>query len=164
VANPQFVGVAEVQGLGAGVVVFTSPAGVALYSGSITPKPIKFDAKHVASVKDIKNQNGQTVGFIASDEHLEMTFDVIPEDPTSQANVLIAASIPPMLSKAVITGLKIIAIGPWSDGLNVGGAGILAAPWIYKEGAGLNGDQENPWGINLTLFRYPLVLGNTNIA
>jgi hypothetical protein len=156
------IGKGEVLGLGAGSILFTNPDGTTS-SGTVSPKPVSFDATHGGDVMPIKDQNGLTVGYIANDESIEVTFDVVPEG-TTFANALTSAGIPKLLAKAVITGLKIVAIGPFSDGLNVGGAGILANPWIYLGGAKLNGSADKPWGYSITLKRSPNISANTAIV
>jgi hypothetical protein len=64
--------------------------------------------------------------------------------------------MPEPLSKAAITGLPIIQIGTFADGLNTNGANTQ--PWIYEGDGGIAGKAKEKWDGKITLRRYKDIL------
>ncbi len=125
--------------------------GITALSGYISPNLTTLKVKHGAEVDRIRAQTGDTASAIYSDEYLECTFDFIPEG-TTIANAILSAGIPPAGSGVTITGLPIIHLGPFTDGLNTNAANTQ--PWIYEADGNQNGNSEKKWDGSMTLRRY----------
>lgn len=147
-------GNAHVQGLNTdvayGAIAFTNPDGTS-FAGYVSPNLQSFQLKPSAKTDKIAGQDGYTTGLMGSDEMLEMTFDFIPEGD-SKTHALASAGFPGHLASAQITGLPIIAIGPFADALNTNGAS--AQPYFFEMDAQLNGKAVGYWDGTITLRRY----------
>lgn len=135
--------------------------GITGLAGYISPNLQTLKVKHGAEIDRIKAQTGNTTSLISSDEYLECTFDFIAEGSTI-ANAKLSMGIPPALSGVTVTGLPIIAMGPFTDGLNTNGANTQ--PWIYEADGSGNGNADKKWDGTLTLRRYPFITSATAIV
>lgn len=140
----------HLQGLTGGAIAFTEPSGSAI-TGYVSPNLQGCDWSHKGEVEKVLNQAGNTGSLIVTDEYIEMTFDYVPQG-TSDANARKSAATPALLSKAAISGLPIIQIGSFADGLNTNGA--TTQPWIYEGDGGGSGKAKEKWDGKITLRRY----------
>ena len=133
-------------------------------SGYVSPLLDTLRLTHTSAVDRIKAQTGgNTKALIAQDETLECTFEVIPQG-TTFANALKAAGVPGALKGFTITGLQIVAMGSWTDALNVTTGGVLGNPWIYLGGATVNGFIDQKWTLSLPLVRFVSIANVTPIV
>jgi hypothetical protein len=155
-----FIGARNLQGLTGGTIVIKGTDGAPI-AGYVSPNLQGFDLTHKATVDRVANQSGNTASLIITDEFIQITFDFIPQG-TSLANALKSATIPPPGATAAITGLPIIPIGSFADGLNTDGTSTQ--PWIYETDAGVNGKAKEKWEGKITLTRYVGITSGTAIA
>ena len=147
------VGTAHIHGLTGGTLTITD------LSGYVSPNMQSLRVTNGAQIDRIKNQSGDTSGLIASDEMVECEFDFIPEDTTSTflaiADAKKVAGLPSALAGVGVTGLPIIACGPFSDVMNTDAGNTQ--PWIYEGGGTLNGPHDGKWTLTMPLKRYPSI-------
>ena len=149
------VGKGHIFGMGSGAL------GISAVSGYISPNIKTLKLGHTSDVDRIKSQAGGITSLIGSGDYLECTFDFIPEG-SSIANAKLSAGIPAVLSGVTITGLPILAIGPFSDALNTNGTNTQ--PWFYEGGGSVNGESEQKWTSTLPLRRYLEITSATAIT
>lgn len=136
---------------------------VAGLSGTISYDERSLRVVHQGEITKVKNEAGETIGLIATNEGIEATFTMIPYG-TNKTNAIASLAAPPLLAGVTITGMDVVPIGSFADGLNVTGGGN-AQPWIYEGGWEISGTGDGePWTITVTLRRYPLVTSATAIA
>lgn len=138
------------QGLTGGTIAFTQPNGAAI-TGYVSPNLQSLRYSHKGEIKKVPTQGGNTGALVACDEFIELTFDFIPQG-TSDANARESASVPELLSTGQVSGLPIIQIGSFADGLNTNGASTQ--PWIYEGDADGGGAAKEVWDGKITLRRY----------
>lgn len=134
--------------------------GIASLSGYISPNLQTLRTTHAAEIDRVRNQGGDTSGLIASDEMVECDFDFIAEGSTI-ANAK-KNGIPGALAGVTVTGLPIIACGPFTDALNTNG--VNTQPWIYEGGGTITGAHNGKWTATLPLKRYPGITSATVIS
>lgn len=145
-----FLNGVNLQGLSGGAIAFTQPSGTAL-TGYVSPNLQGFSLSHKAAVEMVPNQAGQQASMMITDEWIELTFDYFPQGTTA-ANAKLSATLPEVGSKAAITGLPIVQIGAFVDGLNTNGSSTQ--PWIYEADGGLDGKSKEKWDGKIALRRY----------
>jgi hypothetical protein len=118
---------------------------------SVQPNLKTLRVTHSGTVDKIKNQAGEFSGLIGSGEFLQCEWTYVPEG-TTIANSVLSAMLPGLLTGVTISGLPIIASGPFTDALNTNGANTQ--PWIYEGDGSIQGFDETKWMGNVTLFRY----------
>lgn len=139
------------QGLVGGTIAFTQPSGTSI-TGYVSPNLQGLAASHKATVDRIPNQGGRTGALIINDEYIELTFDYFPQGSTDAASRA-SATLPEPGSKAAVSGLPIIQIGTFVDGLNTNGSSTQ--PWIYEgEGGDVSGKAKEKWDGKISLRRY----------
>lgn len=139
--------------------------GCTALTGYVSPNMQSLKANHKADVKTTKGQNGKTTTAYYSDEQIELTFDVIPEGTTPGSAIVEAkksAGLPAVGSAFTITGLPIIVIGAFTDGLNTNGTSTQ--PWIYEGGGTISGEADEKWTLSLPLKRYEGITSGTAIS
>lgn len=134
------------------------PDTTAMATAYVTPNIQGIKINHSADVQKIKGTTGEITGLIGSGEYLTCSFDYIFEG-SSLANAKASAQIPQLLSTCAITGLPIIACGPFTDGFNTDGANTQR--WIYEGGG--SGDYHNAAAGTgtITFNRYINITGTT---
>lgn len=140
----------------------TVVVGCAALSGYVTPNVQSLRATHVVDADRIKSSAGIVTGVIGEDDGIECTFEVIPEGTTiaqAIADSKKAAGLPTAPSAFTITGLPIIACGPFSDAFNTNGTSTQ--PWIYEGGGSWNGVNDGKWTMTLPLRRYQGITSGT---
>lgn len=142
------------QGLTGGAIAFTQPSGTAM-TGYVSPNLQGFSLNHKGEIDRVPNQGGVTSTLIITDEWIELTFDYFPQGTTA-ANAKLSAWIPELGSKAAVSGLPIIKIGTFADGLNTNGGSTQ--PWIYEGDGGLDGKAKEKYDGKITLRRYVGIL------
>lgn len=125
---------------------------------TVSPNLQSLRLVHNASKKVVLDQEGDTVGLIFTDSHLECTFDFIPQAATL-ANAKLSASMPEAGGWAQITGLPIIKKGFFADALNTNGTNTH--PWIYEGGSDLTLPSDDRATGSITLSRYPKITATT---
>ena len=146
----------HVQSLTGGAIVFTEPPASGSGAGStiagyVSPNFQNLDVLHKGDVDLVPNQAGQISSLIVTDEWIELTFDYFPQG-TDDTNARASATLPKIGSKAAITGLPIVKLGSFTDGLNTDGASTQ--PWIYLGDGGVAGHAKEKWNGKITLRRY----------
>lgn len=133
--------------------IFGTPAtvGIASLTGYITPNVQTLDLSHNSDIDKIKSQTGEVSGIISSGDSIECEFNFIPEGTTT-LNAKLSAGIPASLSGITITGLPIIAFGPFTDAFNTNSGNTQ--PWIYEGGGKIKGASDGKWTAIFTLHRY----------
>jgi hypothetical protein len=149
----------HIQGFGSGAIAFTNPDSTTI-SGYVSPNLQTLALKGSADNQKIKGQSGSTTSIIGMDDMVECTFDFIAEGSTLAAAKTSAAA-PQNLAGAAITGLPIIAFGPFTDVLNTNGGNTQ--PWVFEMEAQINGKLQ-AWEGSITLRRYPLITSTTAIV
>lgn len=150
----------NIQGLAGGTIAFKNPDGSSI-AGYVSPNLQGLDISHKASVDRVPNQSGDTGCIIITDEYIEVAFDFFPQGSTLTF-ALASAQIPQAGASAQISGLPIIKLGPFADGLNTNGA--TTNPWIYEADGGLNGKAKEKWDGKITMRRYVAITNATAIA
>lgn len=144
------------QSLTGGTIVFTEPPASGSGAGStiagyVSPNLQNLDLLHKGDVDLVPNQAGQIASLIVTDEWIELVFDYFPQG-TDDTNARASATLPKIGSKAAITGLPIVQIGSFADGLNTNGSSTQ--PWIYLGDGGVGGHAKEKWDGKITLRRY----------
>lgn len=135
--------------------------GIASLSGYVSPNLKTLKLGHNNTADEIKGQDGEISALIFSGDSVECTFDFIPQG-TSIANAKKAAGIPASGAAVTVTGLAIIAFGPFSDVLNTDAGNTQ--PWIYSGGGSISGESEQKWMASLPLKRYIGITSGTAIT
>ena len=152
----------NIQGLSGGTMqLFDTDGTTQIGTSYVCPNLQALDVTHKAEYEEIPNQAGATGSLIITNEWIEITFDTIPQG-TNDANARNSAAIPPAGATARITGLPIIRIGPFADGLNTNGASTQ--PWFYLGDGGLGGAAKEHWNGKITLRRYPAITTAAAVA
>lgn len=147
---PTQQGTAHLFGVPA-TIVFKDPDNTAMAVAFVTPNIQGIKLNHSADVQKIKSTTGEFTGLISSGDYLTCAFDYIIEG-TSLANAKASAQIPQTLSTAEITGLSIIAAGPFVDAYNTDGSNTQR--WIYEGGASSDFFNDKNATGQITLSRY----------
>lgn len=103
--------------------------------GWVMPNLTAADITHHASEEMIRSKTGAITSAIVSGEYLECTFQMVPE-ADSVANAAKSAAIFSAGTTFVITGMPVIAGGPFPDAFNVATSGSAPSTnrWIYFSG------------------------------
>lgn len=154
-------GKAPIFGVGAVTFTLIGPDGTTV-SGYVMPTVNSANITHNGATNETKNTSGDIDAVTVSGEYIECAFTLIPTG-TSSANALTAATVPKANSTVTISGARVIAVGPFSDALNVASSGSLpdTARWIYTTGGSLAISSEGHASLNLTMRRYPAIAGGT---
>ena len=139
------IGTAHVFGLGTFVINVT---GIGSHPGANTTGAT---LTHENDVDRIKGTTGEYTGVISSGDSLSCEFNLIPE-ATTLANSLKSASLPAAPTGVTITGMQIVACGPFSDAFNTNAGNTQ--PWIYEGGGRLVVSNSEKWMLTLPLKRY----------
>lgn len=134
---PTQQGTAHLFGVPA-VMTFFDPDNTAMATVYVTPNIQGIKINHSGEVQKIKSTGGEITGLIGSGDYITCSFDYIFEG-TSIANAKASAQIPQLLSTCTVTGLPIIACGPFTDGFNTDVGNTQR--WIYEGGG--SGDYKN---------------------
>lgn len=134
---PNQQGTAHLFGVPA-VMTFFDPDNTAMATVYVTPNIQGIKINHSGEVQKIKSTGGEITGLIGSGDYITCSFDYIFEG-TSIANAKASAQIPQLLSTCTVTGLPIIACGPFIDGFNTDAGNTQR--WIYEGGG--SGDYKN---------------------
>jgi hypothetical protein len=158
------IGKAHIFGLATGALSVLQSDGATPVVGYVSPNLKTLRLSHASKVDEIKGQTGETGSAIASGDSIECTFDFVPEGimttpGTGQTNAKASARIPAALSGVLITGLQIIACGPFADALNTDAGNTQ--PWVYMGGGSVSGASESEWTASLPLKRF---IGITSAA
>jgi len=124
----------HVFGLSGVTILLNTPAG-AVISGYVQPNLQSLRLVDNGDVDVIKDQGGEIGSYIFSGQWLECTINFIPEG-TTIANAKISAQAPTHGAGMLITGMPIIAMGPFTDAWNTNGA--QSQPWVYFPSANLD--------------------------
>jgi len=154
---PTQQGTAHLFGVPA-TMTFFDPDNTAMATVYVTPNIQGIKINHSGDVQKIKSTGGEITGLIGSGEFITCSFDYIFEGSTL-ANAKASAQIPQLLSTCTITGLAIIACGPFVDGFNTDSANTQR--WIYEGGGA--GDYKNAAAGTgtVTLNRYVNIAGTS---
>ena len=141
--------------------LYPPTAGSTAVTGYVAGTVSGINVNHAAESSMIKNQDGDVDAVITHGEYLEATFEIIASGTTKDL-VKLHASLPEANSTLAISGLEIIPMGPFSDGLNVSGASLpLMARWIYTGGASVRLSTDGHATISLPVKRFPALVGAT---
>lgn len=149
------LGKGEIFGMSGGAL------GIASLSGYVSPNLKTLRLGHNNTADEIKGQDGEISALIFSGDYIECTFDFIPQG-TTVANAKKAAGVPASGAGVTVTGLPIIAFGPFSDALNTDSGNTQ--PWIYFGGGSISGESEQKWTATLPLRRYIGITSATAIT
>lgn len=139
-------------------------AGTTLGSGFVMPTVSGFNLTHNGEVARTKNASGDVDAVTGSGEFIECAFTLLPTG-TSAANALKSSLLPPLMSTVVISGAKVIRVGPFTDAINVaGGSAPENSRWIYEGGGSVQFSSEGHATLNVTLRRYPGIVGGAAIT
>lgn len=158
-------GKAPIFGVGAITFTLYPPDSGTAVSGYVMPTVNSANITHNGQTNETKNTSGDVDAVTVSGEYIECAFTLIPTG-TSNANALLAATVPEANSTVTISGARQIAVGPFADALNVASSGSLpdTARWIYTTGGSLAISSEGHAALNLTMRRYPAIAGGIAIA
>jgi len=145
--------------LATGVMTLRNPDGSTM-AGYVSPNLQSLRLVHNATKREITDQEGDTVGLIFLNSHLECTFDFIQQG-TSLANAKLAAQTPEAGGTAAVTGLPVLKKGPFVDALNTNGVSVQ--PWIYEGGENFTLPADDKATGSITLMRYPKILTGARI-
>src|SRR5258708_2072051 len=95
--------------LAAGVMTLRNPNG-SIMAGYVSPNLQSLRLVHNSTKREITDQEGDTVGLIFLNSHLECTFDFIPE-AANLAGARLSAQSPEAGGTALVTGLPVIKKG-----------------------------------------------------
>lgn len=158
----KMIGKAEIRTLG------SAALAIADLSGYITPKLDSVKIEHDGTAQGSMNQGGQTATRYYVEDGISCTFEFTPTASTGTNDVAGArksAGLPPVGSAVVITGLPVIVIGGFDDGLNTACTTPAAnVPWIYEGGGSINGQIDGAWTATLPLKRYVAITSATAIT
>lgn len=154
---PTQQGTAHLFGVPATMTIY-DPDNTAMATAFITPNIKGIKINHAGEVQKIKSTTGEITGVIGSGDYLTCTFDYVFEG-TTLANAKASAQIPQLMSTVAITGLPIIAMGPFTDAFNTDAGNTQR--WIYEGGA--SGDyKDSAAGTgSITLSRYAGIAATT---
>jgi len=163
----RIVGTSTVSGTPGSFTMYSPSDGTtAVISGYVSPVITGINLQHAVESAMNKDHKGDVVGVVTHGEHLEATFELIPEGSTL-ANALKSATIPPDGATIVITGLDVIQVGTFPDALNVSGSTLpTSARWIYMGGASIRetNDPGQPAALSVPAKRFPLITGGTAVS
>ena len=135
--------------------------GITSLSGYISPLPQSLGMRHKAENKAIRGKDGEITTLIGYGDYLECKFIFVPNGTaaiTGSSGAQKSAGIPANLAGVTITGLPIIAAGPFSDAFNTD---VVTNPWIYCADGGIDASLEEVWKGDMLLRRY---LNITSVA
>lgn len=148
----KFQGKGYVYGNPGAFVLYPNDSGTAI-SGYISPAIESCNLTYNAEIEEIKSEGGDIVATIHSGGHLEATFELRPEGD-SVAEAKASARIPDMGATMQLTGMPVIAAGPFSDAFNTDGSGILANRWLATGQGSIRTTQSGKAMVTATFRRY----------
>lgn len=140
----------------------TMAFGITALSGYVSPNFKSLRVSHSSDVKKIKSMTGEITSLHANGDFVTCEFNFIPEGATTLANAILSAGAPSVLSGITITGLSIIAFGPFTDVFNTNAGNTQ--PWIYEGGWELEGSDETHWSAKVSLNRYYYITSATKMT
>lgn len=157
-------GAAPLFGAGAPTFVLNDAAGSAV-SGYIMPTVTGYNITHGVASTETKNESGDIDAVTFHGEYIECAFQLLPTGATS-AEALASARIPQPGATLTISGAPVMAVGSFSDALNVSGSGGLpgTAKWIYYGSGTVARSSDGHAALNLTFRRNPLIVGGAAIT
>jgi len=156
-------GAAPLFGAGAPTFILNDAAGSAV-SGYIMPTVTGHNITHNVGATETKDESGDIDAVTFHGEYIECAFTLLPTGTTS-ANALASARIPQPGATMTVSGGPVMAVGSFSDALNVGSGSLPAtAKWIYSGGGSIQRSSDGHATLNLTFRRYPLIVGGTAIT
>ena len=156
VIQPAIQGHAHIFGINIVTFYFMDALGNPI-TGWAMPNYQSLKLRHMGTVEKIKNSVGHYTSIISSGEFLECEFEFIPEGASTVADALKSARLPALLSGVFIERAPQIAMGSFSNAINVGGAEPDNAPWFYEGDGSINGANDTKWTATMTLRRYPKI-------
>jgi hypothetical protein len=124
---------------GKGYIFGAKPSTFVLYpndnaaavEGYVVPSIEGANLTYSANLEEVMNDDGEIVATIHTGGYIEASFDLLPEGATI-ADAKSSARIPEKGDTLVITGMPVVACGPFSDAFNVttGGGTILDNRWV----------------------------------
>jgi hypothetical protein len=156
-------GAAPLFGAGAPTFTLNDAAGSAV-SGYIMPTVTGYNITHNVGATETKDESGDIDAVTFHGEYIECAFTLLPTG-TSSSNALASARIPQPGATMTVSGGPVMAVGSFSDALNVGSGSLPAtAKWIYAGGGSIQRSSDGHATLNLTFRRYPLIVGGTAIT
>lgn len=157
-------GGAPLFGIGAPAFTLYEPGGGSA-SGYIMPTVNGFTLTHNVGESQTKDESGDIDAVTFHGEFIECAFTLLPTG-SSSADALASARIPAPGSTITITGAAVQACGSFADAINVASSGSLPATarWIYGGGGSVQRSSDGHAVLNLTLRRYPKIVGGIAIT
>ena len=123
-----------------------------MISGYVMPIVSGIQITHQGSTDTVMNGDGEIAGVGAWGEYFEATFTLIPAGATN-AEGIIAATLPPLMSTVTITGADVVQVGSNASVINAATTGR----WLYVGGGSLSLTQSGQASMTLPLKRYPSI-------
>lgn len=137
--------------------------GSSLGSAYVNPDLAEASLETVFDGNNYTNSAGEVCARRTKGEYLRATFQVVPKDSgVSQAvsDALKAAAIPGEGFSFVVSGMKVIKAGSFSDAFN---NSTSTSPWFVESGS-IRGSAQEPAGVTYTAVRFAGITSNTPVT